>query len=151
MREKGAIPITDRRMTRFWITLDQAVGLVIEGLEKMHGGEVFVPKVPSMNIGDLAEAIAPECRHEVVGIRPGEKLHEVMVPSDDAHRTVELERFYVIQPDFGFQQTDHNWSRGKPVPEGFVYSSNTNTQWLSKEDLRKLLGEMDGRLHHGGE
>ena len=100
MKKTGKLPITDLRMTRFWITLDQAVGLVIEALEKMHGGEIFVPKVPSMNIGDLAAAIAPECKHEVVGIRPGEKLHEIMVPPDDARRTRELPGYYVIQPDF---------------------------------------------------
>jgi UDP-N-acetylglucosamine 4,6-dehydratase len=151
MKSTGRIPITDLRMTRFWITLDQAVALVVEGLERMHGGEIFVPKVPSMNIGDLAQAIAPECAQEIVGIRPGEKLHEVMVPVDDARRTVELERFYVIQPDFGFQQSDHNWSRAKAVPPDFSYASNSNDQWLSKEELRQLLGELGGQVHHGGE
>ncbi len=153
MKPTGRIPITDRRMTRFWITLDQAVRLVLDGLEKMRGGEIFVPKVPSMNIGDLAEAIAPECQHEVVGIRPGEKLHEVMVPSDDSRRTVELEDFYVIQPDFPFLRQDGaGWQKeGRPVPDGFSYASDTNPQWLTKEDLRKLLAEMDGQLHHGGE
>lgn len=146
MKRTGKIPITDRRMTRFWITLDQAVTLVTEGLERMHGGEIFVPKVPSMNIADLAEAIAPECKHEVVGIRPGEKLHEVMVPVDDARQTVELERFYVIQPHFGFQQPDHNWSRAKAVHPDFSYTSDTNAEWLTKEDLRRLLSGIDAAL-----
>ena len=151
MRQTGRIPITDRRMTRFWITLDQAVDLVIEALEKMHGGEIFVPKVPSMNIGDLAEAIAPECKHEVVGIRPGEKLHEIMVPPDDARRTLELSGYYVIQPDFPQFHATPNWKEGKPVPDGFSYSSDSNNQWLSKKELQELLSGMDGQLHHGGE
>lgn len=153
MKRTGRIPITDRRMTRFWITLEQAVRLVLDGLEKMEGGEIFVPKVPSMNIGDLAEAVAPECQHEVIGIRPGEKLHEVMVPVDDARRTIELEDFYVIQPDFRFFPHDGaSWEKqGRPVPEGFSYASDTNPQQLTKEDLRELLAQMDGQLHHGGE
>ncbi|MBI1952819.1 MAG: UDP-N-acetylglucosamine 4,6-dehydratase (inverting) [Candidatus Omnitrophica bacterium] len=152
MKPTGKIPITDRRMTRFWITLDQAVALVVEGLEKMHGGEIFVPKVPSMNIGDLAQAIAPQCRHDVVGIRPGEKLHEVMVSTDDARRTVELSGYYVIQPDFPQFHAAGNWKEGKPVPDGFSYASDSNDQWLSKEDLCKLLTDMgEEQLHHGGE
>jgi len=152
MREKGVIPITDKRMTRFWITLDQGVHLVIRSLELMHGGEIFVPKVPSMNIVDLAEAIAPGCRHEVVGIRPGEKLHEVMVPPDDARRTVELDNFYVIKPDFPQLHVQaNNWREGKPVPEGFSYASDSNALWLSKEELQKLVGQLDGRLDGEGE
>lgn len=151
MKPTGKLPITDRRMTRFWITLDQAVDLVIEALEKMHGGEIFVPKVPSMNIGDLAEAIAPECEVEIVGIRPGEKLHEVMVPPDDARRTVEFSTYYVIQPNFPHFHAAGSWKEGKPVPDGFSYASDSNPQWLSKEELRKLLSGMDGQLHHGGE
>ncbi len=151
MKRTGKIPITDRRMTRFWITLDQAVDLVVEALSKMRGGEIFVPKVPSMNIGDLAEAIAPECVHEVVGIRPGEKLHEIMVPPDDARRTVELSGYYVIQPDFPQFHITNHWKEGKRVPDGFSYASDSNDQWLSKEELRELLAQMDGQLHHGGE
>lgn len=151
MKRTGRIPITDRRMTRFWITLDQAVDLVIEALGKMHGGEIFVPKVPSMNIGDLAEAIAPECKHEVVGVRPGEKLHEIMVPPDDARRTVELSGYYVIQPDFPQFYAADNWKAGQRVPDGFSYASDSNSQWLSKQELQRLLVEMDGQLHHGGE
>ncbi len=146
MRDTGTIPITDKRMTRFWITLEQGVQLVIRSLELMNGGEIFVPKVPSMSILDLAEAIAPGCRQEVVGIRPGEKLHEVMVPTDDARRTVELDGFYVIKPDFPQLHSETDWTRGKPVPDGFSYSSDTNTQWLSKEDLQKLVNSLDGPL-----
>lgn len=146
MKQTGRIPITDRRMTRFWITLDQAVGLVIEALEKMHGGEIFVPKVPSMNIGDLAEAIAPDCKHEVVGIRPGEKLHEIMVPPDDARRTRELPSYYVIQPDFPQFHATNTWKEGKPVPDGFSYASDSNTQWLTKTQLQELIQSLNGQL-----
>jgi UDP-N-acetylglucosamine 4,6-dehydratase len=146
MKRTGRIPITDKRMTRFWITLDQAVRLVLDGLEKMHGGEIFVPKVPSMTIGDLAQAIAPECKHEIVGIRPGEKLHEVMVPADDARRTVELSDYYVIQPDFPQFHAGSNWKEGKPVPDGFSYSSDSNTQWLSSTQLQELMEQFNGEI-----
>ena len=147
MREKGVIPITDERMTRFWITLEQGVELVIRGLEMMHGGEIFVPKVPSMKITDLAETIAPGCRHEVVGIRPGEKLHEVMVPSDDARRTVELDHYYVIKPDFPqLHEQASNWKQGRPVPDDFCYASNTNTVWLTRDELRRLVEQVDDEL-----
>lgn len=151
MREKGAIPITDKRMTRFWITLEQGVHLVLNGLELMRGGEIFVPKVPSMNIMDLAEAIAPGCRHEVVGIRPGEKLHEVMVPADDARRTLELPGLYVIRPDFPpFHEEANPWEEGKPVPDGFSYASDSNSHWLSQEELQKLVAGLDGQLEEEG-
>ena len=144
IRERGTIPITDSRMTRFWITLEQGVELVVRGLERMHGGEIFVPKVPSMNIVDLAEAIAPGCRIETIGIRPGEKLHEVMVPVDDARRTVEMPNFYVIRPDFPHDGS--NWKEAKPVPEGFCYASDSNDRWLTKEELRELVGQLSGDL-----
>ena len=143
LRQTGKIPITDREMTRFWITLEQGVELVLTALERMHGGEIFVPKVPSMNILDLADAIAPGCEHEFVGIRPGEKLHEIMVPFDDARRTVEMPDFYVIRPDFPMPGGDTNWREGKPVPANFSYTSNNNTQWLSKQEIQQLVQRMD--------
>ncbi len=143
LRKTGSIPITDQRMTRFWITLDQSVDLVLSALERMHGGEIFVPKVPSMNIVDLAEALAPDCRHQIVGIRPGEKLHEVLVSSDDARRTIELDDFYVILPDFGPHQREINWIEGKPTPPDFTYASNANTQWLSKDEIQQLIQGVD--------
>ncbi len=144
-RKTGVLPITDPRMTRFWITLEQGVNFVVSRLDKMVGGEIFVPKIPSMNIMDLARAIAPECRTEVVGIRPGEKLHEIMVAEDDARHTVEYEDSYVILPSF------HDWESsdylkengGKVCPDGFRYSSDTNTQWLTVEQLRKMAGLAD--------
>lgn len=141
-RKTGVIPITDERMTRFWITLEQGVEFVIRCLAMMHGGEVFVPKIPSMSIVDLAEAIAFGCKFEIVGIRPGEKLHEVMISADDARHTVEMPDCYVIQPEFPWWNT-HNWCEGKELPDGFVYASNTNSWWLTKKELVNMLaGEL---------
>ena len=145
MRKTGVVPITDPRMTRFWITLEQGVNFVVSCLGRMQGGEVFVPKIPSMNIMDLARAVAPDCRTEVVGIRPGEKLHEVMVTEDDARHTLEHEDCYVILPSF------HDWDAsayvtqngGKPCPDGFRYSSDTNTQWLTVEQLQKVVASLE--------
>jgi UDP-N-acetylglucosamine 4,6-dehydratase len=138
MRETGTIPITDPRMTRFWITLDQGVELVWKAFSQMHGGEIFVPKIPSMNILDLAEVIAPGCRHENVGIRPGEKLHEVMVPADDARNTVEAEDMYVILPTFPAWEGVDAWAKHPRVPDGFCYASNTNPWKLSREELSRI-------------
>lgn len=140
IKETGVVPITDERMTRFWITLDQGVQFVLDNLERMHGGEIFVPKIPSMNIMDLAKAIAPECKTEIVGIRPGEKLHEAMIMEDDARHTLEHDTYYVIQPEFPF------WSKqfadgGKELPEGFEYTSDKNDEWLTVEELNELVSE----------
>ncbi|MED3875757.1 UDP-N-acetylglucosamine 4,6-dehydratase (inverting) [Lysinibacillus capsici] len=141
IKETGILPVTDERMTRFWITLDQGVQFVLDNLERMHGGEIFVPKIPSMKVIDLAQAIAPECEIKVIGIRPGEKLHEAMIMEDDARHTVEFDDYYVIQPEFPF------WSSkfaegGKELPEGFSYTSDVNDEWLTVEELRKLAGEI---------
>jgi len=133
----NVLPITDERMTRFWITLDQGVDFVIESLERMHGGELFVPKLPSMRVVDAARAIAPDARLEIVGIRPGEKLHEQMISSDDARRTVDAGSYFVIQPDAGWWD-DAAWAHAKPVPEGFRYSSDANTWWLTVEELQQM-------------
>src|SRR5262245_11915791 len=141
---KGAkdLPITDARMTRFWITLNQGVRFVLSCLALTRGGEIFVPKIPSMKIVDLAKAMAPKLPHREVGIRPGEKLHEVMVTDDDSRYTVEMEDRYVIEPAF------HWWTRtsfakdgGNTVPDGFRYSSDTNSQWLDVDGLNKMLQE----------
>ena len=140
MRERGVLPITDRRMTRFWITLEQGVEFVLASVDRMRGGEIFVPKIPSMNILDLAKAIAPECRTEIVGIRPGEKLHEVMIPEDDARHAVSYDEYFTILPDFSNPETqEYGKHDGKPCPDGFCYSSNTNERWLSVEELREML------------
>jgi UDP-N-acetylglucosamine 4,6-dehydratase len=137
-RKTGVLPITDPRMTRFWITLQMGVDFVIDCLERMNGGELFVPKIPSMNIMDLAAAVAPSCKHEIVGIRPGEKLHEVMVPEDDARNTVILDDRYVILPvaDWSWLEPYKNMPR---CPEGFRYSSDTNDRWLTRDQLVTML------------
>src|SRR5690606_2337674 len=133
----GVLPITDERMTRFWITLDQGVDFVISSLEQMKGGELFVPKIPSMRVTDLARAIAPDARLEVVGIRPGEKLHEEMISVDDARRTIDVGDRYVIQPEFPWWETTN--LSGTPVAEGFAYTSDQNDQWLDVAALREML------------
>ncbi|MEI2428176.1 UDP-N-acetylglucosamine 4,6-dehydratase (inverting) [Priestia megaterium] len=141
IKETGTVPITDERMTRFWITLDQGVQFVLDNLERMHGGEIFVPKIPSMKVVDLAEAIAPECSIKYVGIRPGEKLHEAMITEDDARRTLEFDTYYVIQPEFPWW-SDEEMSQGKELQDGFKYVSDINDQWLTVEELRALVEEV---------
>jgi UDP-N-acetylglucosamine 4,6-dehydratase len=148
-REGGKLTITDERMTRFWLSLEQGVTFVIDSIERMQGGEVFVPKLPSTTVTDLAAAIAPAVDIEVVGIRPGEKLHEVMVGEDEARSTVELDDFYVVQPAealwFG-----HQWrAKGKPVEEGFRYASNTNSEWLSVEQIKALVAPFEAAYQAG--
>lgn len=141
MKETGILPVTDERMTRFWLTLDQGVKFVLDSLTRMHGGEIFVPKIPSMNIMDLAKAIGPNCAIEIVGIRPGEKLHEVMVTQDDARHTIEYNEYYVITPEFAW------WGdklKDEPrLRESFEYSSETNTQWLSLKELEQMVNELE--------
>ena len=141
VRETGRVPITDSRMTRFWITLDQGVQFVLDNLERMHGGEVFVPKIPSMNVMDLAKAIAPECEVDIVGIRPGEKLHEAMIMEDDARHTKEFDTYYVIQPEFSWWSEKYV-ENGKSLPDGFKYTSDVNEEWLTVEQLRSLAEDM---------
>jgi len=143
-KAEGVLPITHESMTRFWITLKQGVEFVLYCLKQMHGGELFVPKIPSMNIMDLAKAIAPEAKTEIIGIRPGEKIHEVMISSDDALNTLEFESHYVIQPA-------HPWwdnlkyikiKGGKEVENDFVYSSDNNSDWLSVDRLKQYIAEL---------
>lgn len=138
-RETGVVPVTDARMTRFWITLEQGVNFVLDCLERMVGGELFVPKIPSMNIMDLVKAICPGCSTKIIGIRPGEKLHEVMIPRDDARNTLEFEAYFIIQPDFSFFEHRFKNDGGKSVPEDFEYNSNKNTWWLTIEQLREMV------------
>lgn len=139
-RKTGKLPITDVRMTRFWITLDHGVQFVLQCLEEMRGGEIFVPKIPSMKLIDLARVIGPDCEMEIVGRRPGEKLHEVMVSEDDAQNTLEYDDFFAILPTI--RNWDENQTRngGRPLPEGFRYSSETNTQWLTVAELERMIG-----------
>jgi UDP-N-acetylglucosamine 4,6-dehydratase len=138
-RKQGKITVTDPRMTRFWITLEQGVHFVVRTIEKMHGGEIFVPKIPSMRLVDMATTVAPDCAVEYIGIRPGEKLHEVLVSEDEARQTLDAEDMFVIQPNHPWWQTG-NWVGAKPLPEGFRYASDTNPQWLSGRDLEELIG-----------
>ena len=146
-RESGCLPVTDPRMTRFWITLDQGVDFVLSSLERMHGGEIFVPKIPSMNIMDLARALGGDCEVKVTGIRPGEKLHEVMVPEDDAHHTLEYDDYFAILPTFHEWDADayRETNGGRPCPDGFRYSSDTNTRWLTQGELRAMAGLVTAR------
>lgn len=143
-RKNGLLPITDERMTRFNITLEEGVELVLYALENAWGGEIFVPKIPSYRITDLAEAIAPGCRKEIVGIRPGEKLHEEMITPTDALHTIEFETYFVILPSMGLWDVNGfmRTFRGRFCEEGFSYTSGSNTEWLSVEQIRKLI-----RLH----
>ncbi len=142
-RATGRLPITHPEMTRFWITLQQGVDFVIRSIGEQRGGELFVPKIPSMRITDLARAIGPDCKHEVVGIRPGEKLHEVMISMDDARHTVDRGDHYVIEPEFPW------WTEGArvgtAVPNDFSYSSDTNTQWLTEAQLRDIVRSLEGK------
>jgi len=136
----ASIPITDERMTRFWITLDQGINFVLSSLEMMEGGEVFIPKIPSMKITDLIEALAPGVSTHSIGIRPGEKLHEIMITQDDARDTIEYDDRYTILPSFKFwEQQDVIPENAKPVAEQFAYTSDANTEWLSKEALNIIL------------
>ena len=139
------LPVTDQRMTRFWITLQEGVFFVLRNFERMHGGEIFVPKIPSMRITDLVEAVAPGMPVNVVGIRPGEKLHEIMVPADDSHLTLEFDKHYVIKPTIRFAQhvdydIDATGERGILVQQGFEYNSGTNPDFLTVEQLREMNG-----------
>ena len=148
-RESGEVTLTDDRMTRFWISLDQGVRFVIRCIEEMQGGEVFVPKIPSMKMVDLAHAIAPEAKIKIIGIRPGEKLHEALISEDEARTTVELDDMYVVQPAaalwFG-----HSWEKkGTPLSEGYHYASDNNTEWLSLEEIHQIVAPIEAALEKG--
>lgn len=148
-REGGKLNITDERMTRFWLSLEEGVRFVLNSIEVMHGGEVFVPKLPSTSISDLATAIAPNAKLEMVGIRPGEKLHEVLISEDEARTAVELETMYVIQPAQG-PAFVHSWSdKGKPLPQGFYYASNENPHMLSPKEIMDMVRPIEKDLAAG--
>ncbi|EKD55410.1 MAG: hypothetical protein ACD_60C00009G0003 [uncultured bacterium] len=140
----STLPITDEKMTRFWITLDQGVDFVLKSFERMHGGEIFVPKIPSMKIVDLARALAKHATHKIIGMRPGEKLHEVMCPQGDSHLILEFPDHYVIQPAIQFTYpvnfaVNNLGERGKPVSHGFEYNSDSNTQTLDEATLLEMI------------
>lgn len=148
-RDGGVVTLTDDRMTRFWISLDQGVDFVIRCIEEMQGGEVFVPKIPSMKMVDLAQAVAPGAEIKIIGIRPGEKLHEVLISEDEARTTVELDDMFVVQPAaalwFG-----HTWAdQGRPLPDSFHYASDNNTEWLDVDQIRKMIAPFDKDVAKG--
>lgn len=142
-RQTGKVTITDERMTRFWISLDQGVRFVTNCIEQMHGGEVFVPKIPSMSMLDLARAVAPQAQIDLIGIRPGEKLHEVLISEDEARTTVEVEDMYVVQPAEAFWFGREWEACGTHLPDGFRYASNTNTQWLNVEQIQEIVAPIE--------
>jgi len=151
-RENGKVTVTDERMTRFWLTLDQGVRFVVRCIEQMHGGEVFVPKIPSMGIMDLARAVAPENRIEIVGIRPGEKLHEVLISEDESRHTVEMEDMFVVMPAEAVwtNQFGREWERmGKALPDGFRYASNDNPQWLTIDQIGSMIQPIESAFDNG--
>lgn len=139
-RESGTITLTDDRMTRFWLTLEQGVQFVLDSIDMMKGGEVFIPKIPSMKITDLAEAIAPGCKIETIGIRPGEKLHETLISPEEARHTIELEKIYVIQPVHPWWKA-HTYEGAKPMTEGSWFASDNNDWWLTHSELKEMSGE----------
>ncbi len=140
-RADGVLPITSPDMTRFIITLDQGVRFVLQSFERMDGGEIFVPKIPSVSIMDLARAVAPECSTKIVGVRPGEKMHECMIPADEARMTLEFDDHYILQPSARpWRKEDPDYvAKGKRCKDGFCYSSDNNTHWLSVAEVRKMI------------
>jgi UDP-N-acetylglucosamine 4,6-dehydratase len=143
---EGELTITDDRMTRFWITLDQAIDFVLDGLDRMSGGEVFVPKIPSMRVTDMAEALAPGVPRRIVGIRPGEKLHEILLTEDESRHAREYENGFAILPEYPFvpfvEHADY-----RPVPAGFRYASDTNDVWMSVDELRDMAADTPAAIH----
>ena len=145
-RDHKKLTITDSRMTRFWLTIDQGVRFVIRCIEQMQGGEVFVPKIPSMKVVDIAKVVAPDAELEEVGIRPGEKLHEVLIHEDEARATVELEEMYVVQPSAAWW-FGHGWQeRGQPLADGFRYSSDSNEVWLTLGEIKEIVASIESEI-----
>ena len=148
-RASGTVTITDERMTRFWLSLEQGVRFVINCIEQMEGGEVFVPKIPSTKVTDLARAIAPAAKLNIIGIRPGEKLHEYLISIDEARHTVELDRMYVIQPAeaiwFGYSWKE----KGKELPENYYYSSDNNSEWLDVNGIKEFVAPFEELFEQG--
>jgi len=142
-RKGDEITITDERMTRFWITLEQGVRFVINCIDRMHGGEVFVPKIPSMKVVELADVVAPKASRRVTGVRPGEKLHETLLTEEEARHAKEFKDYFVIEPEHLFWQKD-NLEGGTALPDGFRYASDNNNWWLTKEELKKIMKDLPG-------
>lgn len=142
--KSGVLPITHPEMTRFWITLEQGATLVLNALRDMHGGEIYVPKIPSMRITDLAELMGPECKQEIVGIRPGEKMHEMMVGAEDGRNTLEFTSHYVIQPVLQFwDPAAAEYASAKHCPDEFSYTSDTNDRWVTPDEMKEMILNLD--------
>lgn len=141
-RKNKEITVTDEKMTRFWITLEEGVKFVVDCIEKMRGGEIFIPKIPSMKIMDLAELIAPNAKRKIIGIRPGEKLHEVLLTREEALHSKEFDKYFVIEPEFSFWE-EESLNGGKSLPEGFSYSSDNNKYWIIKDEMKKILENLE--------
>ncbi len=137
-KKRDLITITHEKMTRFWITQEQAVRFIINCIDRMKGGEVFIPKIPSMKVIDLADVIAPNCEKKVIGIRPGEKINEVLLTPEESRHSREFDRYFVVEPEFSFWDKS-NFKEGNHLPEGFRYSSEKNKEWLSEEEMKKIL------------
>jgi len=140
-KKTGEITITDERMTRFWMTLEQGVQFVIQSIEIMEGGEIFIPKIPSMKLTDLAEAIAPGARRKITGIRPGEKLHEALITAQEAVHTKDFGIYFIIEPEFPFWNRE-NHKDSKPLPPDFTYTSDNNDSWTTKEQMAEMLTQI---------
>ena len=144
LRDKGVLPITDARMTRFFITLEQGVDFVLNSMERTSGGELFVPKIPSMKITDLANILAPECKQEIIGIRPGEKIHEVLLSDSDSRNALEYSNFFIVKPEYKWWSTnDKLLEEGAPVKDGFSYASDNNNDWLTEKQLMKMVSDLN--------
>lgn len=141
-RKNAKITITDKRMTRFWITLERGVRFVIDCIERMRGGEVFIPKIPSMKVTDLADTIAPEAKKEIIGIRPGEKINEILLTEEEARHTKEFDSFFTIEPEHPFWH-QNNLKEGKTLLDGFRFTSDSNGWWLTKKELKKMIEEFE--------
>jgi UDP-N-acetylglucosamine 4,6-dehydratase (inverting) len=141
-KEKGEITITDEKMTRFLITLEQGIYFVIKSIESMEGGEIFIPKIPSIKIVDLAEVIAPEAKKKIIGIRPGEKLHEILLTKEEAEHAKEFNEYFIIEPEFPFWKKG-NLDGGKALAEGFEYTSKINDKWMTKEEVENILKNLE--------
>ena len=137
-RENSVITLTDEKMTRFWMTLEQGVRFVIDSIDRMHGGEIFIPKIPSMKVTDLADTIAPGVKREVIGIRPGEKLNEILLIDEEARHSKEFDTYFVVEPEFSFWEKD-NFREGNHLPVGFRYTSDNNSQWLTNDELKAIV------------
>ncbi|MCG3110440.1 MAG: UDP-N-acetylglucosamine 4,6-dehydratase (inverting) [Candidatus Manganitrophus sp. SB1] len=142
LKKGDSVPVTDERMTRFWITLDQGVDFVLKALDQMKGGEIFVPKIPTATIVDIAKAIVPKCKIKIIGVRPGEKLHELLISIEDGRRTLEYPEHFVIQPDFPWWSDEKRKNGGEPVRDGFVYSSDQNPWRLTTGEIEKMVREL---------